>query len=289
MGDLVEKMVDYVWPPPREFKKEPGGKKNPNNWLKWGFTIYRTYYGEESDEAWQMLLYSLRHQTKLAFGGFEDMKDANQDDVQRLRDLFRLDVREDASVLDGLDVRGLRKFCNDEKNKLIHIDDQGWRHIKTTLWPPEDEAMAEYVFDFVLLADEAVLRDIAGGEFIVKAVSMRWREGYSAFGWMRIPTGYLLDLWMILMFNDDHTERALSFRGPESELDYHIWPGDMALADTGACSEMEGSEKDSVPAVKDYCGGIWTNTWYRVGVLEPNKCPAEDNCDYNAANRSSKA
>lgn len=238
MGDLIENMVGYVWPPPRKFKKEPGGKKDPNNWLKWGFTIYRTYYGEEYDEAWQMLLHSLRHQTKLAFGRFEGRKDTNQDDVQRLKDLFRLDVREDASVLDNLDVRGLRKFCNSEKDKLIHINDRGWRHIKTTLWLPEDEGMAEYVFEFVLLADEVVLRDIAGGEFIVKAVSMRWREGHSTFGWMRVPTGYLLDLWMILMLNDDRTERALSFRGPESELDYHIWPGDTALHNTGACSEV---------------------------------------------------
>ncbi|KAJ4136533.1 hypothetical protein NW768_004149 [Fusarium equiseti] len=241
MAKIIEDMVSYVWPPPRKFKKEPGGRKNPNNWLKWGFTVYRTYYGEESDEAWQMLLHSLRHQTRLAFGRFADKKDIDQDDVQRLRDLFRLDVREDASLLDGLDVRGLRNFCNSEKDKLIHIDDQGWRHIKTTFWPLEDEGMAEYVFGFVLLADEAVLRDIAGGESIVKAVSLLWREGHSTFGWMRIPTGYLLELWTMLMWNDDRTERALRFKGPESELDYHIWPGDTALADTGACSEIRPS------------------------------------------------
>jgi hypothetical protein len=92
--------------------KLPGPKEH-----KWGFTIYRTYYGEESKEAWQMLLHSLRHQTKLAFGayakGADIEHDVNPDDIQRLKELFYLDVREDPS-LEGLDVRGLWELCRTE-------------------------------------------------------------------------------------------------------------------------------------------------------------------------------
>ncbi|KAH7242670.1 hypothetical protein BKA59DRAFT_481171 [Fusarium tricinctum] len=248
MGGAIEDMIAYVWPPPRGLKREPGGRKNPENFqyhLKWGFSIYRTYYGEDSDKNWQMLLHSLKHQTRLAFGSYEDDKDTDQDDCQRLRELFHLDVHEDPSLLGGLDVRGIREFCKSEKLKADEIVDvgheRGYKRLCKRTRPPETEGMADYVFDFVLLADEAVFKDIARGEYVVKAVSLRWEDGCSTWGWMRIPTGYLLDLWTLLMWNDDRTERALSFRGTEEELNQHVWPGDTALDDTGHSSEIRPS------------------------------------------------
>jgi hypothetical protein len=78
---------------------------------------------------------------------------------------------------------------------------------------------------------------VAECEYIVKAVSLRW-DGDAGWGWMRIPTGYLLDLWTWLMWNDDRTERCLRFHGPETDLEDYIWFGDVDLHYTGDCSEI---------------------------------------------------
>ena len=228
MSDVIAQMKDHLWDTPGQYRK-------------WGFSIYRTYYGKESDEHWQSLLYSLRHQTKLAFGRYED-EETNQDDRRTVQELFHLDVREDASVLDGLDVRGLRAFCKAENFKATKVimRANGERRVSTR--PPEDHAMADFLFNFVLLADEAVLRDLEKGEYIVKAVSLLW-DGDSGWGWMRIPTGYLLDLWILLMWKNDRPERCLLFRGSEEDLESHIWAGDRVLHWTGQCSEIRQRQR----------------------------------------------
>jgi hypothetical protein len=40
--------------------------------------------------------------------------------------------------------------------------------------------MADWVFNYILLADKAVLRDIARGEPIIKAISLEWKDGYDS-------------------------------------------------------------------------------------------------------------
>ncbi|KAG8667756.1 hypothetical protein FPOAC2_12954 [Fusarium poae] len=240
MSEFINQMIKDVWGPPRGTKLEPGGRKNPNNhqhYRKWGFTIYRTYYSKESDEHWQSLLYSLRHQTKLAFNAYEDDEEIDEDDRRKLQELFHLDSRDDPSVLDGLDVRGLRAFCNAELFKETKVIERGTIKLRVRTRPSEGQGMADYVFDFVLLADEAVLKDIERGEFIVKAVSLLW-DNDLGWGWMRIPTGYLLDLWIFLMLHDDRTEYCLYIRGPEKDLEDHIWFAATGLDHTGGCSEI---------------------------------------------------
>ncbi|KAM0199219.1 hypothetical protein ACHAQI_012179 [Fusarium lateritium] len=251
MVDNIGEMINNVYQCLPGTKPEKGGRKNPNNFQyfrKWGFTIYRTYYsndsGNESDQAWQMLLYSLRHQTRLAFGAYEkgaDVEhDVDPDDIQQLKDLFYLEAREDPSQLEGLDVRGLREFCKAERSRESQIiETPNRRRLKTTR-PRETQGMADWMFDYVLLADEAVLKDVARGEFIVKAVSFYWNDDDFdlTWGWMRIPTGYLLELWLHLMLNDGRTDRALSFYGDEEELENLIWAGDAATDCTGFYSEI---------------------------------------------------
>ncbi|RSL94207.1 hypothetical protein CDV31_014409 [Fusarium ambrosium] len=222
----VNKMIDLLWSPPRGVQRQHRSRKHPDNFQyyhQWGFPIYRTYYGPESDKHWNMLLGALKHQTRLAFGFFEDEEDVeeevDQGDVQRLKELFHLDTREDASLLDGLDVRDIWALCQNEE-----VDKQ--------------RAMADRVFRFVLLADRSVFKDIERGEFIVKAISLDWREGFRGWGWMRIPTGYLLDLWQTLMLSSYHTERVLSFNGPEQDLEGYVWPGELSIEPTGVCSEV---------------------------------------------------
>jgi hypothetical protein len=240
MSDVIKQTIGHVWGHPPGAKLQPGGRKNPDNYQhyrKWGFPIYRTYYGKESDNHWQSLLYSLRHQTKLAFGAYEDGKEIDQDDRRKLEELFDLDVREDPSVLDGMNVRSLREYCNDQMLKETEVVKKGNMQIREGTRPHEGQALTDYLFYFVLVADEAVLRDIKQGEYVVKAVSLLW-DGDSGWGWMRIPTGYLLELWNFLMWNDDRTERCLYFDRPEEDLENHIWIGDIAIDRTGKCSEI---------------------------------------------------
>ncbi|RFN43181.1 hypothetical protein FIE12Z_12583 [Fusarium flagelliforme] len=200
MSDIIEKTIQFTYRPKRGTKSEPGGRKNPANaylYRHWGYPIYRTYYGPGSDESWNELLHSLKQQTRLGLGAFEE---EDQEDVQKLKDLFHLNSYEDPTTLEGLDVKGLRQFCNYYQFGI-------------------STAFADCLFHFVLMADKSVLEDIKKGTFVVKAVSLLW-DGHPGWG-----------------FN---TESALHFFGPEEDLDTYIWAGDLANEETGRCSEICG-------------------------------------------------
>ncbi|KAH7205690.1 hypothetical protein BKA60DRAFT_655313 [Fusarium oxysporum] len=196
----IEELIDHVWSPPRGVKRQHKSRHHPDN---------LQYY---------------------SFGCFEDQDDVDQRDVQLLKDLFHLDTCEDASLLDGLDVRGVRELFQREGL-------EGKR------------AMADSLWNFVLVADESVLKDVASGESIVKAVSLGWYEGFSGWGRMRIPTSYLLDLWIVLS-RSGNTKSALGFMGPEKDLDTYVWPGDVSLEATGCFSEVR-------PLLFHYTGQRW--------------------------------
>ncbi|KAH7228428.1 uncharacterized protein BKA55DRAFT_526890 [Fusarium redolens] len=140
------------------------------------------------------------------------------DDIKRIKELFHLHIREDPS-LDGLGVHEIREICLHDR-------------------PEEQEAMAGRRFNFVLLADTAVFQAMERGEFVVKAVSYDWEEGWNNWGWMRIPTSYLLELWHSLMGKDDNYHAVLFFDGPEEDLEEYIWPGGWDTEPTSKCSEI---------------------------------------------------
>ncbi|KAF7544083.1 hypothetical protein G7Z17_g10229 [Cylindrodendrum hubeiense] len=240
----VSEMIDLVWWPPRPergVKRPHIDRTLPENFKyygNWGFTIYRTYYSPESDEHWDMLLDALKRQTYLALRSLDvgdqyredveqrkwerchgENKDEYLEDLKRLTKLFYLDPREDPPLLDGLNIRQLREVCLSEHPKV-------------------EKTMAGGRFHFVLVADEAVLKDIAKGEFVIKSVAYDWEEGGEYWGWMRIPTGYLLELWHSLMMSGCNYHRVLRFEGPEEDLEEYIWPGDTAADPTSRCSEV---------------------------------------------------
>ncbi|KAF5576581.1 hypothetical protein FPANT_10865 [Fusarium pseudoanthophilum] len=224
MTRMIEEMIEMIskYCSPGPLAMQQMDSKDPDilqYYQQWGFNIYRTYYGPGSDEAWNMLLYALEHQTRLAFGFYDGREDADQRDVDILKNLFFVNAHADQSVLDGLDNEGIRKLCWHEK-------------------PDKERVMSVSTHDYVLLADESVLKDVSEREFVVKAVSLSWRRGHHGWGWMRIPTGYLLDLWQLLMLNSMRTESAIEFVGPEEDLDNYVWPGDMVLNNTGSLSEV---------------------------------------------------
>ncbi|KAL6401423.1 hypothetical protein AUP68_15293 [Ilyonectria robusta] len=224
--DITEIINQIYWPPRalRGFGKKEPNRKLPENFKyyeNWGFTIYRTYYGPHSDQYWNMLLGALKQQTLLSLGYYEDNEDERGDlgDLEIVKKQFHLDPREDASLLDGLDVHGIRELCTNED--------------------PCDRTMAAHRYRHVLLADESVLNDIANGVSIVKAVAFEWEEGDENWGWMRIPTGYLLELYHSLWIWEDHHFRPLRYDGSKGEgLERYIWCGESSASPTSQCSEV---------------------------------------------------
>ncbi|CAI6296072.1 unnamed protein product [Periconia digitata] len=79
-------------------------------YLPWGFTIYRTHYGEDSDEHWTALVQMIRADVK------SQILDKREEDplAQQLLSLFTLDARSDASKYDGLSMDELRIAFRDK-------------------------------------------------------------------------------------------------------------------------------------------------------------------------------
>ncbi|RBR26169.1 uncharacterized protein FIESC28_01060 [Fusarium coffeatum] len=243
-------MIDCVWRPPKRplgSKTPPLDKTLPEN-LKyykfWGFTIYRTYYGPSSDEHWETLLGAIRQQTRLAFGYYEKESFRKKDkawqkrrytsaaeydrDLSIIKDLFRLFPREDPSLLSGLSIEGIREICIQEHSEA-------------------EEKMAGADFNFVLVADEAVLNGIPHGEFAVKAVGYDWDKLDGGWGWERVSTGSLLEFWgMLLEFRESGIGKYYTFRyeGPEEGLESYLWAGNLSSPRFERCSQPQTAQRE---------------------------------------------
>jgi hypothetical protein len=261
MASQLSEMLEHLWQPPRN---EMGAKirglnrsapENARYYRNRGFMIYRTYYGLDSDKHWNNLLYALKQQMRLALGIYEDkeLREADEDwkrgpyknearymrQLNLFRDLFHLVPREDPFLLDGLDVHAIRNVCREEHSEA-------------------EEKIYGPCFSFALVADEAVLKDIARGESVIKAVGYDWdpTRYTSGWGWDRIPTHDLLNFWEML-FNADLESRGkyywLHFDGPEKDLEKHIWAGDFSLPGPfGDCSRAQTADPETGQFRIDY-------------------------------------
>jgi hypothetical protein len=130
-------------------------------------------------------------------------------------------VREDSLVLDGLDIPQIRELCRKEL-------------------PEAKKSIEGAKSCFVFVADEEVLKDIARGVFVIKVVGYDWDEDRLGQGWMRIPTGKVLELWQALLLwdsigSDPYREIKDHWYGEESKR--YTWPGDASIYPTHGCSE----------------------------------------------------
>ncbi|KAM0376609.1 hypothetical protein ACHAPY_007155 [Fusarium culmorum] len=247
-ASLIE-MIDLVWKSP---KPPPGTKRRvldrtlPENFKyfrNWGFTIYRTCYGTESDEHWNTLL-----QTRLALG-YHAMDEVREDDkrwgfpphndkaaylekIEIMKKLFHLFPREDPDLLNGLDIAGIRKLCLEEAEQA-----------------ESEKNMVGTCLNFVLVEDEGVLKDIANNNFVVKAVGYDWSpiQHAGSWGWMRLATGDLLQLWEMLYIAYELNISKyfeLGFRGSEEDLERHVWFGAGPLPPLGDCSRVQTARED---------------------------------------------
>ncbi|KAF5641494.1 uncharacterized protein FTJAE_4146 [Fusarium tjaetaba] len=251
-------MINHLWRPPRKepgVKSRPLDKEDPENfqyYRKWGFTVYRTYYGSDSNQHWDALIDAMTRQTLLALGYHEDddmfKNDKRQkrglysnkakylEDVNRLKKLFRLSTREDVSLLDGLDIHQIREVCVKELPEAKK-NIEGANHC------------------FALVADEAVLKDVARGVFVIKAVGYDWDEDRAGQGWVRMLTGDILSLWESLLLcdyicHDIYAEMHREVSG--GDLDKDTWPGLSCIEPLGDCSEARTADPTGTARITQF-------------------------------------
>ncbi|KAF5528867.1 hypothetical protein FNAPI_14075 [Fusarium napiforme] len=253
MAELSE-ILDFLWRPSRQsgtVKGPPIHRFRPENfhyYQNWGFTICRIYYGTESDKHWETLLEVLSQPTLLSVGYHENERLWKMDrncymgpykdkakyvaSLETFKSLFRLVPREDPLLLKDLDIKGLRDDCQQEH-------------------PKAEKRVAGASFCFVLVADKAVLGGIARQDFVVKALGYDWegRIEHGGWGWVRLQTGRLLELWEALLLSqlmDTNKYYSLGFEGPERDLETYLWIGDMSMPPLRDCSKAQVADPLSV-------------------------------------------
>ncbi|KAJ4142852.1 hypothetical protein NW754_010291 [Fusarium falciforme] len=177
----------------------------------WGFTIYRTYYGPSSDDNWNKLLAATKRHAEEELMTYDD-----EEAIEKLKELFRLDARSDPSLLSGLDRQALCQIYKEGKGGKPMPSKSG------------------FVF---LLTDEDVLNQVGEGTFIVKAVDaeetpreeipLREDDDEPTYwGWMRMETRQLLELWGELEWF--RGIQCMAWTVHQADLDEQVWEGSDA-------------------------------------------------------------
>lgn len=246
MADISE-MIEFLWRPPRIntgpiIKHLVNDRKAPENfgyYRNWGFTVYRTFYGPDSDKHWDTLIDAVTRQTLLALGYHENDRIFNEDikrnwgkysdksgyleDINRLKKLFRLTTRENPLLFDGLDIPQIQEVCRRELPRARE-NIEGARHC------------------FVLVADERVLKDVANGVFVITAVDYDQVEERFCPEWVRMSTGDILNLWESLFLEDSIFRTIHCAMGCElskRDLETYVWSGLDCIESLGDCSEAQ--------------------------------------------------
>ncbi|KAF5237097.1 hypothetical protein FAUST_6237 [Fusarium austroamericanum] len=177
---------------------------------RWGFTIYRTYYGPGSDENWDTLLKKAKEET------FEALLEEDHDDIAaKICPLFQLDARSDPALLDGLSLGDLCKIYHDKVG---------------------GEPMPWYRSPVFLAAEEHVLNDIGEGNLIVKYVDadeppreevpLRTNTTEAWWGWSRMELRQIFELWSGLVVMGIRFWMCSAVH--QADLDDMIWEGNDA-------------------------------------------------------------
>jgi len=155
--------------------------------VRWGYTIYRTYYGPGSDEQWTRLLKNI---TDGVERGLPEMDGAGRmpDAVAKAKYQFRLDARSLPTTLNDLSMEDVRQVYREGSGG------QPMRGVQCNDWQ-------NAIF---LLADAQVLQDpdlslvkVLDADYDpVRAVPTNPRYGPQRnFEWLNIPTTAVLDFY----------------------------------------------------------------------------------------------
>jgi len=142
--------------------------------------------------------------------------DAENDgqESEHLLSLFRLDLRSDPDILKDADMDRVRQLYREAVGGApMHAEEQT-------------------CFRLFLLADEEVLAGVAGSEFQIKCVQVDYEAadyvpkntrmgGQRYFGWMKMTTRSLLELWHLLQVQELQTIAPPTIGGMHST----VWNG----------------------------------------------------------------
>lgn len=181
----------------------------------WGFAIYRTAYGATTDAPWQSLLEAIRTNVRTEVLGHRVLRGRNpprfpNEETQRCEEflsLFRLDVREDRSMLEGASMDRVREMIGETDPRPT--DDEPLGGTLTTL-----QGVFLYADDEVLSEAAAARTPESGSRRPpwVKMVELDYRPEehrgnrrvgpQSYFGWMKLSTESFSQLWQDLEGRD---------------------------------------------------------------------------------------
>ncbi|KAF9871212.1 hypothetical protein CkaCkLH20_11381 [Colletotrichum karsti] len=188
-------------------------------YLNWGFTIYRTEYGGSSEQNWQALLANIRAQVAEELDVHRE-DDDQQETIDQLLNLFRIDFRSDATLLQGKSIDELRQLF---LNPADTGDTRPPLNADAPTRPPQ--------YGYFLLADTEVLGSPDSWVKCVQADYMAANYvprnarvgGQRYFGWMKMTTRSLLELW------NELAARALDSIAPETVGGMHLitWDGEL--------------------------------------------------------------
>ncbi|CZS79148.1 unnamed protein product [Fusarium graminearum] len=172
---------------------------------RWGFTMYRTYYGLGSDENWKALLEKAKEET------FKELDECDHDDLAaKLKPIFQIDARSDQSLLNDLSLGVLCQVYNDKVG---------------------GDPMPRLESPVFLVADEHSLDQISEGNWIVKSVDadyppreeipIRTSTEENWWGWGRMELRQIPWLWKKLAGED--SRYCFPWTVHQADLDNVIW------------------------------------------------------------------
>jgi hypothetical protein len=150
-----------------------------------GFTIYRTYYGPDSDQRWSTLLQKITDGVAEGLRNLEKA-DKNPDDVTKALHWFRIDARSDPTM-DGLSIQDVRHYYLSGEGGPPMNTEEGypWR---LCLWA-EDEVLKD--------PDLKVVKVVEPDRDHVRA---RPRNKFSRpqryYGWMSMPATAVMNMYI---------------------------------------------------------------------------------------------
>ncbi|KAH5131207.1 hypothetical protein HBH70_177090 [Parastagonospora nodorum] len=150
----------------------------------WGFIIYRTFYGPDSDESWTKLLQTITAGVRAGLNKMDGAEDTAA--TAKVLGLFKLDARSDPALLAGLTLEDVRKLYLEEGPgaQLINMDNGPWRLFLLA----DAEVLGE--------ADLRLLKVVEGDYDPIDRVPKNTRGGPQRyFGWLTMSSTTVAELW----------------------------------------------------------------------------------------------
>jgi hypothetical protein len=182
MPTTFQTLVKRTWRPP--FNVDIFPDDHDKHYKPWGFTLYRTCYGPESNQQWDLLINNISTAVLARLMTCRDQGD-DPKNFSIITENFKLDTRSDPNTLDGLTIEAVSQHYHDEVDKPMQM---------TTSLTPDHKIF--------LLADEETLQNLDSGVLKVVQAAPSGNDPECYFQWMRLDSKFLIDFWVDLENSD---------------------------------------------------------------------------------------